>query len=151
VAPERSEAQRQAVQERSDWTRGLRGVLAWCVPIVLLLLAPHFGERYLVIVWPIVLAVMGVACLLNARSCGRVHCYATGPFFLLLAVLALLHGVGVVPLGRHGWSRLWLILIAGSVLLGCGPELLFGRYRRARSEATCRDPRWWPRRPDARL
>jgi hypothetical protein len=32
---------------------------------------------------------MGVACIVNALRCGRVHCYLTGPFFLLMAVIAL--------------------------------------------------------------
>jgi len=29
---------------------------------------------------------MGGACLVNAVRCGRLHCYVTGPFFLLGAI-----------------------------------------------------------------
>jgi hypothetical protein len=75
---------------------------------------------------------MGVACLANARRCGRVHCYATGPFFLILAGGSLLYGLGVMPLGSNGWNTLGLILLVGSIVLCCGSELLFGRYRRSR-------------------
>ena len=32
--------------------------------------------------------VMGLACLVNAARCHRLHCYITGPYFLLLAVAA---------------------------------------------------------------
>ena len=44
---------------------------------------------------------MGAACLHNARGCGRLHCYLTWPYFLLLALISLLYGVGVVPLGAR--------------------------------------------------
>ncbi len=49
----------------------------------------HEPTRYLVIVWPGLLTFMGVTCLVNARHCGRIHCYFTGPFFLVLAGVAL--------------------------------------------------------------
>lgn len=112
-----------------DLTLGMRGMLLWCLPITLLLLGSFLPVRYLVILWPIVLTFMGVACLLNARSCGRLHCYFTGPFLLAMAAAALLYGLGVIPLGPHGWNTLGLVLLVGGVGLGCGPELLFGRYR----------------------
>jgi hypothetical protein len=111
-----------------DWTGGARGLLTWCLPIALLLLSPLLGGRYLVFVWPTALTFMGVACLLNARRCRRVHCYATGPFFLVLAGVALLYGLGVLPLGANGWGRLSAILVVGSLLLTCGSEWLLGRY-----------------------
>ena len=52
-------------------------------------MSPGMGTRYLVIVWPGLLTFMGVTCLVNARHCGRIHCYFTGPFFLVLAGVAL--------------------------------------------------------------
>jgi hypothetical protein len=85
--------------------------------------------QYFAVVWPAVLTLMGVACLLNARHCGRIHCYFTGPFFLLLALIGLLYGLGLIPLGPRGWSVLSIALVAGSVALVCVPEGLFGRYR----------------------
>lgn len=115
-----------------DWASGWRGLLLWGAPISILLAASWLPERYLVVIWPSVLTFMGVACLANARRCGRVHCYATGPFFLIVAAGALLYGLGVIPLGRNGWNTLGLILLVGSIVLCCGPELLFGRYRRSR-------------------
>ena len=52
---------------------------------------------------------MGVACLLNARRCGRMRCHFTGPFFLAMAVASLLFSLGALPLGSEGWAfkRLW--------------------------------------------
>jgi len=90
--------------DRADWARGIRGCLIWGIPIAILLMSPGMGTRYLVIVWPGLLTFMGVTCLLNARHCGRIHCYFTGPFFLMLAGAALLYGIGGVPLGAQGWS-----------------------------------------------
>jgi hypothetical protein len=113
-------------EARSDWASGLRGCLIWGIPAGALFVSP---QHYLVIVWPVLLTFMGAACILNARRCGRVHCYVTGPFFLLLAVLSLLYGVGVLPLGAHGWSTLSALLLIGSAVLICAPEWFVGRYR----------------------
>jgi hypothetical protein len=85
--------------------------------------------QYCVVVWPTMLTFMGVACLLNARRCGWIHCYFTGPFFLLLALIGLLYGLDLLPLGARGWSMLSIALVVGSVALICVPESLFGRYR----------------------
>lgn len=112
-----------------DWARGARGLLIWCVPLAILLISPLLYETSLVVIWPSLLTFMGIACLMNARRCGRLHCYLTGPFFLLLAPVALLYGLGVVPLGRNGWGFLSTTLIIGGALLTCGPEWFFGRYR----------------------
>jgi hypothetical protein len=34
------------------------------------------------VVWTVALATMGMACIVNALRCGRVHCFLTGPFLL---------------------------------------------------------------------
>lgn len=111
---------------RVDWAHGVRGCLTWGIPAVLLIISP---VQYFFTVWPTVLTFMGVACLLNARRCGRIHCYFTGPFFLVLAGIGLLYGLGVLPLGAGGWSTLSVALVTGSAILLCVPEWIFGRYR----------------------
>jgi hypothetical protein len=73
---------------------------------------------------------MGTACLVNATRCGRVHCYVTGPFFLLAALVTLLYGLGVLPLGADGWKLIGMTILIGAIVLCCLPELLFGKYRR---------------------
>jgi hypothetical protein len=75
------------------------------------------------------LTTMGAGCLANALRCGRVHCYLTGPFFLLVAIVALLYGLGVVPLGADGWNILGLLALVGALALWFIPEVFFGRYR----------------------
>lgn len=111
----------------------------WCIPAATmlataLLAAWCVGGGILTIGWPLSLLVMGAACLVNARGCGRMHCYFTGPFFLLMAVVSLLHGTQVLPLGPHGWLYVGGVLLLGGVLLFVVPEWAWGRYRRARTD-----------------
>ena len=82
------------------------------------------------IVWTIALTWMGAACLINASRCGRTHCYLTGPFFLVMAVLSVLHGFDLVSLGDYGW--LWLglsLVVIGGGLLWLLPERIWGKFR----------------------
>lgn len=75
--------------------------------------------------------VMGVACLVNAARCHRLHCYLTGPYFLLLAVGgAIAYGFDT---GNVRHSREWLLLALGiAPLLIWLPERLSGvTYRNA--------------------
>jgi len=72
---------------------------------------------------------MGVACIVNALRCGRVHCYLTGPFFLVMAVIALSYGLGFLHLGGNGWNLLGLITLIGAIALWCLPEMSLGKYR----------------------
>lgn len=111
-----------------DWARGTRLLLIWCLPLAGLLLSDQIGGRLRVIAWPTLLTWMGIACLLNARGCRRLHCFLTGPFFLLLAVGSLFYGLGLLSLGPRGWSTLSLILLLGGLFLFYVPEWLFGRY-----------------------
>jgi hypothetical protein len=73
---------------------------------------------------------MGVACIVNALRCGRVHCYLTGPFFLLMALIALSYGLGMLHLGWNGWNLLGLMTLIGAIALWCLPEMLLGKYRK---------------------
>jgi len=76
---------------------------------------------------------MGAACIANALRCGRVHCFIIGPFFVLMALVSLLYGLGFVPLGRNGWNRIGLTILVGALALCCLPEMLFGKYRSSRT------------------
>ena len=111
----------------NDLARGASSLLVWCIPAAILIVTALTGS-YQGVIWPIVLAWMGGACLVNAKRCGRRHCYLTGPFFFLLAAASLLYGLGILRLGPHGWSTLAAALLAGAVLLTCIPEWIWGRY-----------------------
>jgi hypothetical protein len=79
--------------------------------------------------WTVAFAWMGGACLLNARRCGRLHCYFSGPILLIGAVISFGVSVGAVELARLG-----LLAVVGATLgiaaLTYGLEHVWGRYRR---------------------
>jgi hypothetical protein len=90
-----------------------------------------FSSPWRTVVWTASLTIMGTACIANAFRCQRVHCYLTGPFFLLMALVTLVYGLGVVPLGRNGWNWIGLTILVGALALCCLPELFLGKYRKS--------------------
>ena len=110
--------------------------ILYCLPAIAIVavgpLAISSGWRS--VVWTVALATMGVACIVNAVRCGRVHCYLTGPFLLLMALAALSYGLGILHLGGNGWNVLGLITLIGTIALWCLPEMFLGRYRRGRTD-----------------
>ena len=102
----------------------------WGIPVVAIIASRLVGASppVLTVVWTAALAVMGTACIANAMRCGRVHCWFTGPFFLLIAMATLLHGTGLLYLGPRGWDWLGNSLAVGGPLLYFVPERVLGRY-----------------------
>jgi len=105
-------------------------ILYW-LPAIAIVVAgvPAISSGWRTVVWTVALATMGVVCILNALRCGRVHCYLTGPFFLLMALIALSYGLGILHLGGNGWNLLGLMTLIGAIALWCLPEMLLGKYR----------------------
>ena len=108
----------------SRWAFGL----LWVAPWVLIIVSGSAGNLIRTAVWAFNFTVMGAACLVNARRCGRRHCFYTGPLFLLAALSSLLYGLGVLPLGRHGWSWISGVAVVGAVFACYGLERLLGTY-----------------------
>jgi hypothetical protein len=104
--------------------------LYWLPAIAIFVTGPlAISSGWRTAVWTVALATMGVACIMNALRCGRVHCYLTGPFFLLMALVALSYGLGILRLGKNGWNLLGLITLIGAIALWCLPEMFLGKYR----------------------
>ncbi len=111
-----------------DWVGTQRTfLLAWGVPVLMLVGAIGVEPSLRALVWFLGLAWMGVACVANAVRCGRTHCYFTGPFFFVMACFALLDGL---DLGPEGWSWLGLGLVMGTLGLRWLSEALWGPYRK---------------------
>jgi hypothetical protein len=108
-----------------------RALLVFWLPALAIVVAGSSGlsTGWLTIVWTVALGIMGTACIANALRCGRVHCYITGPFFLVVALVTLLYGLGVVTLGRNGWNLIGLTILVGAIALCCLPEMFLGKYR----------------------
>jgi len=105
-------------------------ILYW-LPAIAIVVAgtPAISSGWRTVVWTVALATMGVACIVNALRCGRVHCYVTGPFFLLMALVSLSYGLGILHLGGNGWDLLGLATLIGAIALWCLPEMFLGKYR----------------------
>lgn len=99
--------------------------LLWYLPIALLVVGLNW-ERGRVWLWIPAFVVMGVGCLVNAARCGRLHCYLTGPLFILAAVFVALSAFGVVKLRPD----LFLLIVLGASCLALCAEIPLGRYRK---------------------
>ncbi len=109
-------------------------LLYWLPAIAIVAVGPlAISSAWRAVVWTVALATMGTACIVNALRCGRVHCYLTGPFFFLMALVALLYGLGILRLGGNAWNLLGLIALVGTIVLWWLPEMLLGKYRKGSS------------------
>ena len=109
-------------------------VLYWLPAIAIVVAgAPAISNGWRTVVWVVALAIMGAACIVNALRCGRVHCYITGPFFLLMALAALFYGFGILHFGGNGWNLLGLIGLIGTIACWYVPEMFLGKYRKGRA------------------
>lgn len=97
--------------------------LLWGVPAAMLLVG-LYQSGWRVWLWVPALALAGGACILNAGRCGRLHCYITGPAFLLAAVYVVLAGFHIVPLPPE---RFLMAVIAIGIAARLA-EFALGRY-----------------------
>lgn len=81
------------------------------------------------IAWTAAFSWMGGACLINARRCGRLHCYFSGPILIVGALTALALAIGAVDLGVHGLTITVAVMLALAILT-YGLESVWGKYRR---------------------
>ena len=129
--PETREALDVQVAKTRDLTdSALSSFLFWKLPAVLVVGVAllDVGSVGQALVWAPSLAIGGAACIANILRCRRVHCYFTGPFFLLMAAVSLLYGVGALPLGEEGWTWIEFVTLIGAITLAYLPEVVWGRY-----------------------
>lgn len=84
--------------------------------------------------WTPALLMGGAACLFNAARCGRLHCYFTGPLYLLGAAATVLKSSGILS---WPWSWIGVGLIVGTVLAFV-PEWGIGKYVQLRTRRETR-------------
>lgn len=100
----------------------------WGGPWLLILIGEFTGTVARTVLWTAGFSIAGAACLVNARRCGRRHCFYTGPLYLLVALASLLFGLHLLPLGRNGWSWILAVALAGTLFFCCVLEALRGKY-----------------------
>ncbi len=101
----------------------------WGVPTLVLICSTLLENKMIIgWIWAISFCWMGGACLFNAKQCKRTHCFYTGPFFILMAIISLLYSYDIIRLGKNGWILLGVISIAGGILIWNFSESIFGKY-----------------------
>jgi hypothetical protein len=63
--------------------------------------------------WVTAVAWAGIGCLLNGRSCGRVHCRIDGVLFPILSIVGALNVLSIIS---FDWNLFWLAFIV--ILVG---------------------------------
>ncbi len=111
--------------EANDLVGRKSGILLWCLPTLAIFVGLNWNAARPWL-WIPALLVMGIGCVVNARRCGRLHCYLTGPLFLLAAIYVALSETSLVPL-RPG---IFLFVVFAIAMLACLAELPLGRYRK---------------------
>ncbi|PCH69443.1 MAG: hypothetical protein COC01_01455 [Bacteroidetes bacterium] len=103
--------------------RGKTALLLWGIPHILIVMG-FIVNNYAGIIWGIAFIWAGIGCTINARHCKRVHCYFTGPLYLILGIISLLVYAQVISIE---WIYLLIIAIAGTILSFI-PEWLGKKY-----------------------
>ncbi len=105
--------------------------LLWRLPVLLLLIGCFTEPVLRTILWTISFSVLGISCLNNAFKCGRIHCYFTGPFYLLVALANLILGILGIRFSSLtiGWSIIVYSIIILGALLRYVPEMIWGKYK----------------------
>jgi hypothetical protein len=113
---EHDAASNDLVRSRAAW-------LLWCLPTAFIVVGMEWTSARTAL-WIPAFSIMGTACLLNARRCGRLHCHLTGPLFVLAALATALDAMGSVKLG---WVAIASVAAAGTGL-AFGVEHIRGLY-----------------------
>jgi hypothetical protein len=114
-----------------------RALVVFWIPAIAIIVTANqaVSNNWRTTVWTIALGTMGVACVANALRCGRLHCYLTGPFFLVMAAITLIYGLGILPQRRNGWGLIGITVLAGGIAFCCVPEAIWGKYRKTHPQA----------------
>ena len=112
--------------EPNDLVSQKSGILLWCLPTLALFVGLVWRSK-LAWIWIPAFLIMGIGCLVNARRCGRLHCYFTGPVFVLAAIYVALASANVLVL-RPG---AFLLIVGAIAMLACLAELPFGKYKKS--------------------
>jgi hypothetical protein len=112
-----------------DWLSSRRtNLLAWWIPLAIMLAGLFFPVSLQTGAWLIALAWMGAACILNARRCNRTHCRYTGPYFLLMIVPVMALGTAFVSFGSVEWVCLGVVILGGAGLIWWATERAWGKF-----------------------
>ncbi len=118
-----------AVQSSRDWLRTPRTrLVAWWLPQVAIIVGLLVPVPVRATIWIAALSWMGMACILNARRCGRTHCRYTGPYYLAMIVPVAVLSASIVSVGVYGWFGLGILILVGSKIVWWRTERAWGKF-----------------------
>jgi hypothetical protein len=121
------------VHSSRDWLRSPHtSLLAWWIPQAAILAGLFAPVAVRTAIWIIALSWMGTACVLNAKRCGRTHCWFTGPYYLAMIIPVLALGLGVISLGLSAWVVLGVVIILGGKTIWWTTERAWGKFSEVR-------------------
>jgi len=103
-------------------------LLWWCLPIAIGIASGSLGLslRETAAVWAVAFTWMAAGCFLNALRCHRLHCYFSGPVFLIGAVVAAALASGAaLPANSLNYDIAATFVL---VLLTFTPETFWRKY-----------------------
>lgn len=121
-------SERSKACRSDDLTTGRSALWLWRLPWLLVVIGA-FWPAGLFWLWIPSFLVAGSACVANARRCGRLHCYATGPLYLGAAAFLVLRLVlpDTVPFE----AGVFLLVLVAASLAARVAERWLGRYTRS--------------------
>jgi hypothetical protein len=121
-----------AEQRSNDWlSNAYINLAAWWLPKGAIIAALFAAAPLRAVVWTVALLWMGIACILNARRCGRTHCRYTGPYYLAMILPVLVLAFGLISASIYSWLALALLIVGGGRVIWWTTEQLWGRYSNA--------------------
>jgi len=110
--------------QKTDLVCGRSVILLWYLPAFALIIGLNWAAARAWL-WIPAFLVMGVACLVNAVRCGRLHCFVTGPVYLFAAIYVALAAFGLVPMRPN----LFLLIVLAITICAFVAERPLGTYR----------------------
>lgn len=119
-------------QRSNDWLSNAdTNLVAWWLPKGAIIAALFAAAPLRAAIWTVALLWMGIACILNARRCGRTHCRYTGPYYLAMVLPVLVLAFNLISASIYAWLALALLIVCGGWLIWWATEQLWGRYSNA--------------------
>jgi uncharacterized protein len=110
--------------QKADLICGKSAILLWYLPTIGLSMGFNWAPARAWL-WIPAFLVICVGCLVNAAQCGRLHCFVTGPVYLLAAIYTALAAFGLVPMRPN----VFLLIVLAITICAFVAEWPLGTYR----------------------
>jgi len=91
----------------------------WRMPLLAFVIGAFLAPPMRSVLWVPAFVIAGISCVVNARRCGRFHCFLTGPLYLLAAIATV-----------AGAPASWIALsVVGGTIAAYAVEHGRGKYR----------------------